>query len=205
VSAERIGVFGGTFDPPHVGHLIVARDAADELALDGVLLVLAARPPHRVATEITPPELRFEMLQAATRSDALLEPSDVELRRPGPSYTVDTLAELRRRLGGTELVLLLGVDQWRKLPTWKDPRALGSHATVAVMARAGEVPEDNGLGLSWRRCPVTRVDVSATAIRDRVARGRSIRHLVPEPVREIIEREALYAAPAHRARAAKPA
>jgi nicotinate-nucleotide adenylyltransferase len=205
VSAVRIGVFGGTFDPPHLGHLIVARDAADELGLPRVLMVLSARPPHRVAAQITPPELRFTMLQAAAQADPLLEPSDLELRRPGPSYTVDTLSELKGRHPGDELVLLLGVDQWRQLPTWKDPRALGPLATVAVMARDGEVPEDNGLGLGWRRCPVTRVDISATAIRDRVARGRSIRHLVPEPVREIIERDALYAAPASKTRAAQPA
>jgi nicotinate-nucleotide adenylyltransferase len=205
VSAVRIGVFGGTFDPVHLGHLIVARDAADELGLELVWMVLSARPPHRLATDITPPDLRFAMLQAATQADALLEPSDMELRRPGPSYTVDTLTELRLRHPNDELVLLLGVDQWRQLPTWKNPRALGPLATVAVMAREGEVPQDNGLGLSWRRCPVTRVDISATMIRDRVARGCSIRHLVPEPVREIIKREALYAAPASKARAAQPA
>jgi nicotinate-nucleotide adenylyltransferase len=195
VSAVRLGVFGGTFDPPHLGHLIAAQDAAAELGLERVLLVLSARPPHRGARAITPPEVRFEMLTAAVAGDPVLEPCDLELRRPGPSYTVDTLIELRRSHPEAELVLLLGVDQWRRLPTWRDPSALGRLATVAVMAREGEVPQDNGLGLAWRRCPVTRVDISATAIRERVARGRTTRHLVPEAVRALIERNALYAVP----------
>jgi nicotinate-nucleotide adenylyltransferase len=193
VSAVRLGVFGGTFDPPHVGHLIVAQDAAEELALDRVLLVLSARPPHRPASETTPAELRWAMLQAAARGDPVLEPSDLELRRPGPSYTVDTLAELRRLQPEAELVLLLGVDQWRELASWKDPRGIARLATVAVMSRAGETPADLGLGIPWRRCPVTRVDLSASEVRARVARGRSIRHLVPEPVRTLIERNSLYA------------
>src|SRR5690606_5827538 len=91
---------------------------------------------------------------------------------------------------------LIGVDQWRQIGTWRDPDAIARLATIAVMARAGETPVDQGLGFPWQSCPVTRVDVSATEIRERVRAGRSIRWLVPEPVRAIIERNALYAAPA---------
>jgi len=195
VSAVRLGVFGGTFDPPHFGHLIVAHDAAEELALDRVLLVLSARPSHRAASALSPAALRFDMLRAAAEGDPLLEPSDIELRRPGPSYTVDTLAQLRGDHPDTELVLLLGVDQWRRFGTWKEPARIAQLATVAVMARDGEAPSDPGLGIDWRLCPVTRVDLSASAVRERVAHGRSIRHLVPEPVRAIIERNSLYAVP----------
>jgi len=195
VSAVRLGVFGGTFDPPHLGHLIVAHDAADELSLDRVLLVLSARPPHRNSADVTPAGLRFAMLEGATDGDPVLEASDLELSRPGPSYTVDTLAELRRRHPDGEIVLLLGVDQWRQFPSWKDPLGIARLASVAVMAREGDSPSDLELGIPWRRCPVTRVDISATAVRERVARGRSIRHLVPEPVRQTIEQNSLYAAP----------
>jgi cytidyltransferase-like protein len=112
VSAVRLGVFGGTFDPPHFGHLIVAHDAAEALALDRVLLVLSARPPHRAAAALTPAELRYDMLAAAAAGDPLLEPSDLELRRPGPSYTDAAARERRARFklalvglnGGFELM-----------------------------------------------------------------------------------------------------
>ena len=193
----RLGVFGGTFDPPHLGHLIVARDAAEGLALDRVLLVLAARPPHK-APPAASAELRMEMLRAAVGDDPLLVASDVELRRAGPSYTVDTLRELQALEPGAELTLLIGADQWRDLGGWKEPRAITRLATVAVMARSGENPEavDPGLGVPCRPVPVTRVDISSTELRARVRQGRSIRHLVPEAVRTLIDREAPYAPPA---------
>ncbi len=195
MSASRLGVLGGTFDPPHIGHLIVAHDAADSLELDRVLLVLSARPPHRAEPE-APPELRLAMLEAAVGGDELLEASDVELSRPGPSYTVDTLAELKERHPDAELVLLMGADQWRQLGTWRDPEGIARHATVAVMARVGEEPSDLGLGIPWQTCPVRRIDISATEIRERTAYGRSIRHLVPDSVLSVIEINSLYAVPA---------
>ena len=192
----RLGIFGGTFDPPHVGHLIVARDAADALGLDRVLLVAAAQPPHKDEPAASP-ALRLEMLRAAAAEDPLLEASGLELSRGGPSYTVDTLRELAARHPGTELVLLIGVDQWRALATWKEPRELGRLATIAVMSRRGEDPAglDPGVGLACRPVPVTRIDLSSTDVRGRVRQGRSIRHLVPDAVRAIIAREALYRAP----------
>ena len=192
-----MGVLGGTFDPPHLGHLIAARDAAERLGLDRVLLVLAARPPHKSATH-APAALRMEMLEAAVGDDPVLVASDLELRRSGPSFTVDTLAELRALHPDAELVLLIGVDQWRRLGTWKDPEGIGRLARVAVMARDGEDPAgvDPGLAITPAVVPVARIDLSATEIRARVRQGRSIRHLVPEGVRRIIERQALYAPPA---------
>lgn len=192
MSASQLGVFGGTFDPPHFGHLIVARDAVDELALDRVLLVLSARPPHRCDADVTPAAVRWAMLEAAVADDPLLEASDLEMRRPGPSYTADTLAELRRRDPAARLVLLMGVDQWRQLEGWHEPERIGRFATVAVMERAGEAAKGLGLGVPWRHCPVTRVEISSTGIRARVRARRSIRHMVPDSVRSIIEREGLY-------------
>jgi len=195
--AHRLGVLGGTFDPPHLGHLIVARDAAAGLGLDRVFLVLSARPPHK--RRVTAPAgLRLEMLEAASADDPVLVASDIEVRRAGTSYTVDTLRELRARYPEAELVLLIGVDQWRQLAGWKDPQGIARLATVAVMAREGEDPAavDPGVAVPSRVVPVTRIDVSATDVRARARQGRSIRHLVPDAARIIIERETLYAPPA---------
>ena len=195
--AHRLGVLGGTFDPPHLGHLIVARDAAAGLGLDRVFLVLAARPPHKRRVT-APPGLRLEMLEAASADDPVLVASDIEVRRAGTSYTVDTLRELRARYPEAELVLLIGVDQWRQLADWKDPQGIARLATVAVMAREGEDPAAVDPGVSVPSCvvPVTRIDVSATDVRARARQGRSIRHLVPDAARIIIERETLYPPPA---------
>ena len=114
------------------------------------------------------------MLEAAVADDPLLEASDLETRRPGLSYTADTLAMLRRRDPATELVLLMGADQWRQLESWRDPERIGRFATVAVMERAGEAAADLGLGIHWRTCPVTRVEVSSTSVCAR-ARARAAR------------------------------
>lgn len=189
----RLGVFGGTFDPPHVGHLVVARDAAERLGLDRLLLVVAARPPHKPTAGRTPPEIRLEMVRVAVAGDGVLEASDAELERPGPSYMVETLRELADRSGAT-LFLLIGVDQWREIRTWKDAREIGRLATIAVLARGGEDPAsiDPGVGLSYEPVPVTRIDVSSSEIRARVREGRSIRYLVPAAVEEIIRSRALY-------------
>lgn len=197
MSAARIGVLGGTFDPPHLGHLVVAQDAAEALSLDRLLLMLSARPPLRPAPP-TPVGLRMEMLGAAVGEDPGLEASDLEVRRPGPSFTVDTLAALTQAHPGAELFLVIGADQWRDFGRWKDPMGIARLATVCVMARAGQRPEttDPGSEPTFLPVPVTRIDVSATDVRARVREGRSIRHLVPEGVRRIIEREALYRAPA---------
>jgi nicotinate-nucleotide adenylyltransferase len=194
---RRVGVFGGTFDPPHLGHLIVARDAAAALALDRMLLVVAARPPHKPEGAHSPARLRLEMLRAALDGDPVLVASDLELERPGPSYTIDTVREVAGAHPRAELFLLLGADQWRELGGWKEPRELGRRATLAVMARDGEDPAavDPGIGVACRPVPVTRIDLSSSQVRARVREGRSIRYLVPEAVRDIIEREALYRSP----------
>jgi nicotinate-nucleotide adenylyltransferase len=194
---RRIGVLGGTFDPPHVGHLAVARDAAEALGLTRVLLVVAARPPHKSALPLSPAEVRLAMVEAAVRGDPLLEASDLELRRAGPSYTVDTLRQLRAAHPGARLFLLLGVDQWRALGGWKEPREIAGLATLAVMAREGQHPgdADPGIGVSYQSVQVRRLDVSSTELRARVRVGRPIRDLVPDPVRNIIEREGLYGEP----------
>ena len=193
----RVGVLGGTFDPLHLGHLIVAHDVAEGLGLDRVLLVIAARPPHK-SQALAPAELRLEMLEAALAHDPVLVASDIEVRRAGPSYTIDTLREIRARYPEAELVLVIGTDQWREFKGWKDPQGIAQMATIAVMTREGEDPTaiDPGVSVTSHVVPVTRIDVSATDVRERARQGRSIRHMVPEAVYRIIEREELYSLPA---------
>ncbi len=187
----RIGVFGGTFDPPHLGHLVVASDACGALGLDRVLWVPSAVPPHKARTVQAPAQARLEMVRAAIEGDARFEASDVELRRPGPSYTVDTLRELADAHPGAELVLLIGADNLREIPKWRDPEGILALARVAVLSRDGAgVPP--GAPIPATAVGVTRVDVSATEVRRRAAAGETIRYLVPDAVRALVERRGLY-------------
>lgn len=187
----RVGVFGGTFDPPHLGHLVAASDAFRVLRLERMLFVPAADPPHKRGRVHTPAATRLEMAAAAIAGDPCFAADDLELRRGGPSYTADTLRELHRRAPADELFLLLGADAVRDLPTWHQPGAVARLAVLAAMTREGE-GADPTLPYPAVPVPVTRVDVSATEIRRRVAAGESIRYLVPEAVRAIIERDELY-------------
>ncbi|HYZ90384.1 MAG TPA: nicotinate-nucleotide adenylyltransferase [Myxococcales bacterium] len=193
----RFGLFGGTFDPPHTGHLIAAQDAALALGLDRVLFVPAAVPPHKQHRTITPAEFRLQMLALALSDDTRFTLDPVELERPGPSYTVDTLRELRRRLPG-EWTLLLGADQYAEFATWREPEEVLRLATVGVLERAGTLPRSAPSTVPAEardgvvRVSVTRVDISSTAIRQRVAAGVSIRYLVPHEVETFIAETGLY-------------
>jgi nicotinate-nucleotide adenylyltransferase len=189
VAARRLGVFGGTFDPLHHGHLIVAGEAFEALGLDLLLLVPAAQPPHKPGTAASA-EQRLRMLRAATAGDPRFAIEEIELRREGPSYTVDTLRELKRLHADVQLFFLLGADQFRMLETWREPDEVARLAQLVVFARAGEEIGPNRY--SGIQVAVSRVDVSGTEIRRRIREGRSIRYYVPEAVRGIIEGEGLY-------------
>lgn len=187
----RIAVYGGTFDPPHLGHLATASDAHHALGVDRVVFVPAADPPHKRGLVRTPAPLRLEMVRAAVAGDERFAVDDLELRRAGPSYTVDTLRALRRRDPQGEFFFLIGADALREFHTWREPGEVARLATLAVIERGGERVE-TGAGHRARHVAVTRVDISSTEIRRRVAAGEPVRYLVPEPVRLIIERERLY-------------
>ena len=190
----RLGVFGGTFDPPHLGHLVAASDAARALRLDRVLWIPAAVHPFKRAAVAAPAEARLEMVRAAVAGDECFEACDLELRREGPSYTVTTLRELQARHPGAELFFLTGADNLRDLPKWREPEEVVRLARLVVVSRAGEgVPA--GLPFPAVAVPVTRVDVSSTELRRRAAAGETLRYLVPEPVRAVIARLGLYRAP----------
>jgi nicotinate-nucleotide adenylyltransferase len=194
LSALRIGVLGGTFDPPHAGHLIVAQDVVEGLELNELLFMPCHVPPHRDLHGVSPAALRFRMVQAAVEPNDRLRASDLELQREGPSYTVDTVRMLKDAYPGADLFVVIGADQFENLHTWKAPDALASMARLVVMAREGEDPRriDPGVKVSYDCVPVTRVDLSSSAIRERVRQGRSIRYLVRKPVRRIIAQEGLY-------------
>lgn len=181
-------MLGGTFDPPHVGHAIVAQDVLEVLELDRLLVVPASRPPHREAR--LPAELRYELVRDLFRGTPGIEASDLELRREGPSYTVDTLEALRREMTPAELYLVIGSDQLAVIRTWHRWRELPDLARVAVLARPGHEPphEADGSFLPYVEVEVTRVEISSTRIRKRLDAGRSVRFLVPERIRERVER-----------------
>jgi len=185
----RLAIFGGTFDPPHVGHLIVAQDAIDALHLDRLVFVPASIPPHKRDVAVTPAATRLDMLHAAVAGNDMFRIDEIEIRRGGPSFTVDTLREYRERLPDVELYLLIGTDQWAEFETWRDPGTIRQLSRVAVLAREGVAPAG---AADVEMVPVTRVDISSTDIRRRVAAGRPIRYLVPEAVASIIERTGLY-------------
>lgn len=180
---ERIGIFGGGFDPPHVGHRIVAMDLVDALELDRLLVVPAARPPHR--TTAWPAEARLAFVRTAFAGDPRIEVSDLELSRAGPSYTVDTLEQVRAAHPDARLFLVVGRDQYEGFGAWHRPERITELAELVVMRRDGRAPRENGK-YPYRRVDVTRVDLSSTEIRDRLAEGRSVRYLVPEAIHDAV-------------------
>jgi nicotinate-nucleotide adenylyltransferase len=200
VRRERLGILGGTFDPPHIGHLWLATVAADELDLAKVLLVPAANPPHKRRRAISHAADRVLMTRLAVANDPRLDVSPVELEREGPSYTVDTLTELGRRHPDADLVLVLAADSLAQIDTWREPDRLLELASWAVGPRPGApLPTRAELVARWGRA-ASRIhllggpalEVSASQIRRRVAAGRAIRYLVPRAVEELIVDRQLY-------------
>jgi nicotinate-nucleotide adenylyltransferase len=201
---RALGIMGGTFDPIHVGHLAIAEEARDALALDRVLFVPAGEPPHKSAESVTPVEHRVAMVAAAIVDNPDFELSTVEVDREGPSYTVETVEELARAYPGTELHVILSAETLAELPTWHEPDRLFAAARVAVVPREGyPAPDPAWLAASFpgRESRVDylegpRLGLSSTAIRRRVATGRSIRYLVPDAVGSYITDQQLYRRPA---------
>jgi nicotinate-nucleotide adenylyltransferase len=204
VGGERIGILWGTFDPPHIGHLWLATLAIDALGLGRVLLMPAARPPHKGSRPVSNAADRVMMTRLAITGDPSLDVSLVEMERPGPSYTVDSLVALRASLGkGAGLVLIMAADSLAEIDTWREPDRLLELAEWAVGPRPGvELPDRAALrerfGPAEARIHLLdgpSLDVSSSEIRRRVAAGRSIRYLVPRAVEELIADRGLYRRP----------
>jgi nicotinate-nucleotide adenylyltransferase len=189
-----IGLFGGSFDPIHHGHLIVAQAVVDALSLEELRFVPAREQPFKAGQHLAPAETRALMVERAIAGEPRFRLERVELERSGPSYTIDTLRQLKAREPGRAFALLMGADAARDFPQWREAAAVASLAELVVFARAGTpAPE-----LPWpvRQVVVPAIEISATDIRRRVRQGQSIRYLVPDPVVEVIGSGGLYLADA---------
>ena len=187
----RTALYGGSFDPLHHGHLILAREAMEQLALDRIVFVPAAHSPHKLVRQPALPELRLQMVRAAIAGEAGFECDGSETEKAGPSFTVDTVEAWRAKAPGDEFFYLIGEDNVRELPTWRRYEELRAMVQFIVFERNGNAPAHDFPGVK------RRVDISATEVRKRVAEGRSIRYLVPETVRAIIEAHQLYQGDRH--------
>ena len=195
----KLGVLGGTFDPIHVGHLVLAERAREQLELERVLWVPAGEPWRKGHAVVASKGVRVAMVERAIAEHPEFEVCRLEVDRPGPSYTVETLAELKELHHDSELVFVLGRDALEDLPNWREPERIIEMALLAVACRGAECLSGEALerllpGLAarvvWVDMP--RVDISATALRQRAAEGRSLRHMVPEGVETYIRKRRLY-------------
>jgi nicotinate-nucleotide adenylyltransferase len=195
----QVGLLGGTFNPPHLGHLVCAQEAHLQLGLDRVLWIPARLPPHKPADEDPGIEHRLELCRLAIDGDGRFVACDLEARRDGPSYTVDTLEELHSQISDSEFFLIVGADVAAGFAGWREPRRVLELATVAVAERPGTsraVGEDvlSRLGGGSRSCffDMPEIGVSSTMLRDRVRSGASTRYLMPDTVRVYIDQHGLY-------------
>jgi nicotinate-nucleotide adenylyltransferase len=199
----RIGIFGGTFDPVHFGHLIIAEQAREQVQLDEVLFIPSARPPHKAKDGITPFDRRAEMLQLALAGQTRLRVETMERDRPGPSFTADTLSELHRRQPADSFFLILGGDCLPDLPHWHEPVRIIQQATLVIAARPGwkhwsveematvlHLQDSSQLKMLWLEIP--QIDIASRDLRQRAAQGRSLLYMVPRAVEVFIREKRLY-------------
>jgi len=194
-----VGILGGTFNPPHIGHLVCAQEARGQLGLDRVLLMPVAVPPHKEIAADPGSDVRLELCRLAVLEEDGVEVSALEVQRGGSSYTVDTLREIHARAPEDALTFIVGGDMAQSLPTWREPEAVLSLATLAVAEREGIRRHDIAGRLASlsgaeqvRFFDMPRLDLSSSDIRRRVAAGRPVRHLVADEVAEYIEQHGLY-------------
>ena len=191
---RRIGIFGGSFNPPHVAHLIGAEIAREVLELDTIIFMPASVPPHKQKMRLPDPRLRLTMVEAAIKDNPCFETSDIELNREGPSYTVDTLRELKRQHPDAQLVLIIGMDNLEIFHSWRSSEEILSLAELGVMVRPGYSKEKvrEELLSHVRFVEIPLMEISGTEIRKRIESGRSVRYMVTDPVMKIIEEASLY-------------
>jgi len=201
---EKIGIMGGTFNPIHIGHLIIAEDICEKANLDKVLFIPSGQPPHKPDSEVAAAEHRYEMVRLAVASNSNFEASRIELDRDGYTYTINTLLELREKYGrNTDIYFIIGADVVHELKTWREYERVFALCEFIAVLRPGfdenalkntisQLAQEHGAVIH----PVTSrlIDISSTDIRERCRNGKSIRYLVPEPVEEYILRNGLYRA-----------
>lgn len=197
---QSIGIFGGTFDPPHLGHLILAAEARAQLGLERLLWVLTPDPPHKQGQSIAPLEQRLEMVKLAIADDPQFEISSVEMNRPGPHYALDTVQILAAQNPGAKLVYLMGGDSLRDLPNWHRPVEFVSAChLIGVMRRPGDAVELGflekslpGLTAKVRFVDAPLLEIAAREVRNRIADGRPFRYFLPERVYKYVDSHGLY-------------
>ncbi len=201
----RVGILGGTFNPPHVGHLVCAQEAYLQLSLDRVMMIPARIPPHKPVEDEPGPDHRLALCRVAVEGDERFAVSEIEMRRPGPSFTVDTLEELHSHAPDNELFLIVGGDVAAGLPRWHQPERVLSLASLAVAKRRGtsRASVDTALeglpgGERSRFFQMPRIGVSSTMIRRRVRAAEPIKYLVPDAVADYIHEHSLYGGPSTR-------
>ena len=199
----RLGIYGGTFDPIHYGHLVLAEQCREQCQLDEVWFVPAAQPPHKLDATISPPKARCEMIEFAIAGHPHFKLSRIELERTGPSFTVTTLEQLQAEDASRELFLLIGADSLHDLPQWREPQRIQELATVVAVNRGDRpLPDRSQLEPQLEPAQAARIqfvqmpglDLSARDIRQRSTEGRSIRYLVPRAVEAYIAHNHLYSA-----------
>jgi nicotinate-nucleotide adenylyltransferase len=189
----RVGIFGGTFDPLHIAHLAVAASAHRALGLEKVLFVVANRPWQKLLeSSVTPAADRFDMVAAAVADDDRFEASDLEVRRGGDSYTVDTLSELAAAHPGSELFLIVGSDLLPDLETWERHEEVRSLARLAVIRRPGTLDAEPPPGWSYEDVPAPPIELSSSDLRATIAAGGSVDYLVPRGAAQVIDERGLY-------------
>jgi len=191
----KIGIYGGTFDPPHQGHLIVAEHVRVHLGLDRIVFMPVALAPHKRGQEVTDGRHRLAMLRLAMASNPGFEVSDVEISRGGVSYTIDTLTALRAKHPDALFSILIGADNALDFDSWRDPAGIRANASVVVMHRPGVALDDAALRRAIPEAIVVDVpgiEIAARTIRGRVAEGLSVRYLVPDSVLDYIHENRLY-------------
>ena len=190
----KLGIFGGTFNPPHVGHLIVVESVCDTLHFDRIFFVPSSNPPHKLDPSLAPPLARLQMTRLAIEENSRFQVSDIEIQRGGTSYSVDTVNAFAALYPTANLSLIIGVDNMLEFNSWKDPTDILAKAGLVAMSRPGFSVHHASSELTRLAtfANVPQIGISGTDIRRRLKLGRSIRYLVPKPVEEFILRNGLY-------------
>ena len=188
----RLGLFGGSFDPPHIGHLLTAGDAFETLELDQLVLIPAAVQPLKVGRAVAAPDHRLAMVRLMVENDPRFAVDSIEIEREGLSFTVDTLAAYAARYPDAERFLIVGADILPTFQQWRAPERIAKLATIAVLKRMDGTPDLTSIPGRTVLLPTRRVDISSTEIRERVRAGQTIRGFVPEAVAAYIAAERLY-------------
>jgi nicotinate-nucleotide adenylyltransferase len=194
VHKRRIGILGGTFDPIHLGHLVMAEQVKEKLRLDRVILIPSSKPPHKTKQKLSPAKDRIEMTRLGVEGNPKFLVSELELKRKGLSYTIDTLQQLKVLYPEREIYFLTGSDVLDEIQTWKEPEQIYKQAKVVIAIRPGfdRFDPENRFAKKSIIVPIAGVDVSSSRIRMKVRKGESIRYLVPTKVEKYINKKKLY-------------